>query len=113
MRDGDEAVVPGGKTAELLIHLALHAGAPVSVDRLLDDLWVGAPTRRNTLQAKVARLRRALGGMVEAADGGYQLAVPRSAVDALRVLDGAEPPPAGDLLPGAGEWATPIRAQLE
>src|SRR4051794_41860918 len=51
--------IPGGKTAELLVRLALDAGRTVSADRLLDDLWAGAPTQRNTLQAKVARLRRA------------------------------------------------------
>ena len=46
-------------------------------DRLLDDLWAGAATRRNTLQAKVARLRRALGdpAAIAGGDGGYRLAV--------------------------------------
>jgi predicted ATPase/DNA-binding SARP family transcriptional activator len=112
-RDGEPVTVPGGKTAELLVHLALHAGETVSADRLLDDLWAGTPTRRNTLQAKVARLRRALGDVVEGADGGYRLAVPRDAVDALRVLDAAEPAPAGDLLPAAGDWAAPHRTELE
>jgi predicted ATPase/DNA-binding SARP family transcriptional activator len=112
-RDGAQVTVPGGKTAELLVHLALHAGEAVSADRLLDDLWTGAPTRRNTLQAKVARLRRALGDVVESTEGGYRLAVPRAAVDALRVLDGAEPAPPADLLADAGDWAVPHRTQLE
>ncbi len=57
-RDGEPVAVPGGKTAELLVHLALAAGTPVRADRLLDDLWAGTPTNRNTLQQKVARLRR-------------------------------------------------------
>src|SRR3954470_466619 len=102
-RDGDAVAVPGGKTAELLVYLALHAGTTVNADRLLDDLWAGAPTRRNTLQAKVARLRRARGGGVERADGGDRLPVPRGAVDALRVLDGAAPAPAGHLLAVGGD----------
>ena len=59
-RDGQPVTVPGGKTAELLVRLALDAGTPVSADRLLDELWGGAATRRNTLQSKVTRLRRAL-----------------------------------------------------
>src|SRR4051795_4209421 len=87
-RDGEPLAVPGGKTAELLVHLALAAGAPVRTDRLLDDLWGGAPTNRNTLQQKVARLRRCLGdgSLVPGGDGAYELAVEREAVDAHRAL---------------------------
>jgi len=48
-RDGEPVLVPGGKTAELLVRLALEAGTFVRVDRLVDDLWAGAPTSRNTL----------------------------------------------------------------
>ena len=46
------------------------------------------PTSRNTLQSKVARLRRALGdpAAIDGGDGGYRLAVEPDAVDALRVL---------------------------
>ena len=62
----------------------------MSADRLVDDLW-GADainTRRNTLQSKVARLRRALGDpeAIVSGDGGYALAVDPAAVDALAVL---------------------------
>ena len=60
-RDGGPVAVPGGKTAELLVRLALEAGTFVRADRLLDDLWAGGADSRNTLQQKVARLRRALG----------------------------------------------------
>ena len=45
------------------MRLALDAGLLVRTERLLDDLW-GADavtTRRNTLQSKIAKLRRALG----------------------------------------------------
>jgi predicted ATPase/DNA-binding SARP family transcriptional activator len=110
-RDGEPVAVPGGKTAELLVRLALEAGTFVRADRLLDDLWAGEPTSRNTLQQKVARLRRAAPGLIETGDAGYRLAVEPAAVDALRALDadafGA------DLLPAAGDWAGPYRAQLE
>ena len=54
-RDGQPVPVPGGKTAELLVRLALDAGTTVSADRLLDELWGGTATRRNTLQSKVAQ----------------------------------------------------------
>ena len=62
-RDGERIPVPSGKTTEVLIRLALDAGAVVRADRLIEDLW-GAEadaTERNTLQAKVSLLRRALG----------------------------------------------------
>lgn len=61
-RDGTVIPIPAGKTTELLIRLALDAGVPVRVDRLIDDLWgaEGVPTQRNTMQAKVSKLRRAL-----------------------------------------------------
>ena len=87
-RDGQLLPVPGGKTAEVLVRLALEAGVVVRADRLIDDLWAGAATRRNTLQSKVARLRRALGdpSAIVGGDGGYELAVEPDAVDALRVL---------------------------
>ena len=62
-RDGKLLAVPAGKSTELLIRLALDAGAPVRVERLIEDLWGsdGVATERNTLQAKVSKLRRALG----------------------------------------------------
>jgi len=131
-RDGHPVAVPGGKTAELLVRLALDAGTTVSADRLVDDLWAGASTRRNTLQAKVARLRRAV---PEAIEGTYRLGVEPDQVDALCVLrdaaagakrlDGGDEHGArelstaalerfrGELLPAAGDWAAPHRSQLE
>ena len=37
-RDGIRVPVPGGKTAELLVRLALEAGVRVRTERLIDDL---------------------------------------------------------------------------
>ena len=73
----------------MLVRLAVEAGVLVRTDRLVDDLWAAeaVTTRRNTLQSKIARLRRALGAPVIASgDGGYTLAVEPSEVDALAVL---------------------------
>ena len=136
-RDGRPLAVPGGKAAEVLARIALEAGATVRADRILDDVWAGAATRRNTLQAKVALLRRALGdpSAIAGVDGGYRLAVAPGDVDALRVLrDAAEAArrlDAGDArgaaalsaaalglyrgepLAAAGDWAAPHRARLE
>src|SRR6185295_6264421 len=135
-RDGTPVAIPRGKTAELLVYLALAAGTPVRADRLLDDLWAGIPTNRNTLQQKVARLRRSLGdpSLVAGGDDGYRLAVETVTVDAHRVLrdvhsatalfdDGDNAAAAavcaaalslfrGDVLPSAGDWAAPQRARL-
>ncbi len=88
--DGRHVPVPSGKTSELVVRLAMEAGAPVSADRLVDDLWSagGRSTRRNTLQSKVAMLRRAFGNptVITNRDGGYALAVQPSDVDAIAAL---------------------------
>ena len=140
-RDGDRVPVPGGRTSELLVRLALEAGVFVGAERLVDDLWAAEAinTRRNTLQSKVARLRRALGDpqAIAAGEGGYKLAVEPSAIDALAVLRdavtasqllaagderGAADLSAsalarfhGDVLAAAGDgdWATVHRARLD
>ena len=94
-------------------------------------------TSRNTLQSKVARLRRALGdpSAIASGEGGYKLAVEPAAVDALAVLrdaaTAAQRLDAGDdrgaaelsaaaleryrgeVLPATGDWAAPHRARLE
>ena len=140
-RNGRLLSVPGGKTSELLVRLALDAGELVRTDRLLDDLWAagGVTTRRNTLQSKVAKLRRALGDppVIVSGDGGYALDVEPADVDALAVLahtaaaaqlvdDGDDRAAAdlcastltlfrGDVLhaAGDGDWVEAPRARLE
>src|SRR4051812_34802139 len=129
--------VPGGKTSELLVRLALEAGVFVRADRLVDDIWAGAVTNRNTLQAKVARLRRGLAdpSAIVSGEGAYKLAVEPEEVDALCVLRdtaaAAQRLDAGDhrgaaelsataleryrgeVLPSTGDWAAPHQARLE
>jgi predicted ATPase/DNA-binding SARP family transcriptional activator len=88
---GRRVKVPSGKPSELLVRLALDAGEVVRADRLIDELWAAGAlsTRRNTLQSKVAMLRRALGepDLIVNSDGGYALAVEPSEVDALAAMD--------------------------
>ncbi|MGV8910038.1 MAG: BTAD domain-containing putative transcriptional regulator [Propionicimonas sp.] len=140
-RDGRLVPVPGGKTSELLVRLALEAGLFVRADRLIDDVWAAGAlnTRRNTLESKIAILRRALGDprVIASGDRGYSLAVEPSDVDALAALgrvatasrlleDGDDRRAAdlctstlklfrGDLLlaAGDGDWVNPHRARLQ
>ena len=122
------------------MRLSLEAGLLVRSERLIEDLWAGAvSTRRNTLQSKVAKLRRALGDptVIASSDGGYKLAVEPSEVDALavirhaaaasRLLDAGDDRGAADLsasalqmyrgdvlqAAGDGEWVEPYKAQLD
>jgi predicted ATPase/DNA-binding SARP family transcriptional activator/tetratricopeptide (TPR) repeat protein len=139
--DGRFVTVPAGKTSEVLVRLALEAGIGVRADRLVDDLW-GADafvTRRNTLQSKIVKLRKALGdpSAVASVDGGYRLDIDPHEVDALLVADrlaevtalvdrGDDEAAAtlctstrllfrGEVLIGAGDggWVVPHRARLE
>jgi predicted ATPase/DNA-binding SARP family transcriptional activator/tetratricopeptide (TPR) repeat protein len=140
-RLGERIPVPAGKPTEVLIRLALDAGVMVRTDRLIADLWgaVADTTARNTLQTKVSRLRRALGGAAVVSGGrsGYTLEVEPAAVDAIEVLRLAEA--TKDLLnagaaesaletctralamfrgealcdAGEGDWLVPHRVRLE
>ena len=140
-REGQLIAVPAGKTSELLVRLALDAGSPVRTDRLVEDLWGddAVRTSRNTVQSKIAKLRRALGDplVVVGGDGGYTLTVDPDQVDAVAVLRHAAEATAllgdgdhqganelcaatlqmfrGNLLASAGdgEWAIGHRARLE
>jgi predicted ATPase/DNA-binding SARP family transcriptional activator len=138
-RDGAAVPVPGGLTSELLVRLALEAGTTVRADRLVDDLWGDfVETRRNTLQSKVAKLRRTLGAeAIVTSEDGYRLVVEPIDVDALAVIgdvvaasrmfdEGDDASAAalcatalelfgGEVLPtaGAGDWVTPHRVRLD
>jgi predicted ATPase/DNA-binding SARP family transcriptional activator len=85
--DGPVAIRSARQRA-VLAALALHAGRPVPVARLVDAVWPDDPpsSARNSLQSHVARLRAVLGGphTVVLDPAGYRLDVPPDAVDALR-----------------------------
>ena len=87
LREGVRLAVPAGKTTQVLVRLALDAGQVIRTDRIIDDLWPGE-TARNTLQAKVSKLRRALRdpGCITGSGAGYCLAIEPRCVDALEVL---------------------------
>ena len=63
VRQDDRPVpITGAKERALLAMLLVHANEPVTVDRLIDELWgeTPPPTARKSLQVRVATLRRAL-----------------------------------------------------
>src|SRR5262245_8754315 len=88
VRDGEPLRLEGRLRRSLVALLILHAGEPVSSDRLIEALWPGYDAgARARLQVYVSQLRKLLGGDAEALvtrPGGYSLAVSPDAVDALR-----------------------------
>jgi DNA-binding SARP family transcriptional activator len=100
--------LPSGRGRALLALLALHAGEPVSADRLMDELWGEdpPPTARTVVHGLVSRLRRVLepriaksraGGLLQTLGSGYRLAIEPDAVDAhrfKRLIDEARGAPA-------------------
>ncbi|MCP2339950.1 BTAD domain-containing putative transcriptional regulator [Actinomadura rupiterrae] len=88
---GVPVAIPEAKVRALLADLLVRPGAPVSADRLIDDLWGDRPPGNpaNALQAKVSMLRRVLGReRVVRAAAGYRLVV--DDVDAERFTSLAE-----------------------
>ena len=102
-REGRPVQIEGAKERALLALLLLRAGEPVSVDRLIDELW-GAPppaTARKSVQVRVAGLRRALGGDVLLTRGdGYLVRLEPNQLDLNRfeqlLSDGRDALAAGD-----------------
>src|SRR5687767_3672098 len=89
---GRPVAVPGAKERRLLAILVAAHPTAVSVDRLLDDLWEGAPppSAAKSLQAHVVRLRTSLepdrprgspGRYVVRSPAGYVLTLARSGID--------------------------------
>src|SRR4051794_12684211 len=86
--DGDAVAVGGTRLRALLAVLALHAGRPVSAERLAVSLWGDdvEPGAVKAIQVYVSRLRKALGdaAVVETTAGGYRLLIEPEELDAER-----------------------------
>src|SRR5919206_3245064 len=87
--DGRALALGGAKPRALLAMLALHANAPVSVDRLIEGLWGESPppSAHKVVQVLVSQLRKQLvgsGAEIVTRGRGYELRVDPDAVDALR-----------------------------
>lgn len=89
-RDGAWHRVGAAKCRSLLALLVLNAGWPVSVDRLIEELWPdGSPaTAVGLVHSYVARLRRALGDangeLVRTISPGYEFAATPGDLDHVR-----------------------------
>jgi DNA-binding SARP family transcriptional activator len=99
--DGHERAVSGRRERVLLAALTAGRRSVVPTDRLVEDLWDGnpPPTAATALQVCVSRLRsalepgrrpRAASSVIFTARGGYELCLPREAVDADRFADTVE-----------------------
>lgn len=94
--DGGRRVrLPSGRGRALLALLVLHAGEPVSADRLIDELWGEdpPPTARTVVHGLVSKLRdvlepgrreAGLGSVLQTFASGYRLKIELEAVDAHR-----------------------------
>lgn len=82
--------VTGAHRRKLLALLASRPGRVVSVDVIVDTLWMDdpPPSATKTVQSHVLRLRRSLsdanGDLIATVPGGYRLAVDRRVLDAER-----------------------------
>jgi DNA-binding SARP family transcriptional activator/tetratricopeptide (TPR) repeat protein len=102
--DGQVLALSGERERTLLATLALAAGQPVSVSRLIDALWGDHPpaTAVNTLQVHVSNLRKKLAGAggadnLPSVPEGYALRVGPDEIDAAvfaRLVDGTTGEPA-------------------
>src|SRR5256885_15608721 len=85
--DGRSIPLAGPKQRALLALLLLARGRPVASERLIEEIWNGAPpeTAAKSVQVYVARLRKLLGdGRLVTRERGYQLVVEPGELDADR-----------------------------
>ncbi|GAA4220484.1 DNA-binding SARP family transcriptional activator [Streptosporangium album] len=86
LRGDGEILVPAPKHRAVLAILAINAGRPVSVERIIEELWQGVEPKfaRKTLQGYVWRLRRVIGGDLLTRGGCYELRGAPQETDAAR-----------------------------
>jgi YVTN family beta-propeller protein len=85
--DGRSAPLARGHERALLALLAINAGRPVAVDRLIDELWGGEPPDHaaKSVQIYVSRLRKSLGSEhIATTSAGYLLRLDPGALDRAR-----------------------------
>jgi predicted ATPase/DNA-binding SARP family transcriptional activator len=126
-KDGVEVPITAAKRRGVLAILLLHANEPVSVERIIDELWDERPpaTAKKAAQQYVLQLRKAIGGSaIEWSPAGYVLHVDADALDRDRferllaegraLLERAEPARAAEVLRSAlALWRGPALADFQ
>ena len=82
--DGRAVEIGRGRESALLALLLLHRNEAISRDRIVDELWSGAPPEnaRKSVHIYVSRLRKSLGAdRIETTPAGYRLRTERDEVD--------------------------------
>jgi DNA-binding SARP family transcriptional activator len=122
-RDGEPLRLGGGKPRMLVADLALHLGEPVSVDRLIDDLWGERPPKSapHAIETYVSQLRK-LDLALPNKPPGYVLELEPDRLDTVRftertaegcALIESDPESAGAILRGAlSLWRGPALADF-
>jgi predicted ATPase/DNA-binding SARP family transcriptional activator len=107
--DGGPIAVTGARRRALLLRFLLSANQAVSAERLVEDLWDGAPPggARSTLASHVSLLRGVLGPRrIRSAAGGYLLRVDAGELDVISFEAGAA---AGAAAVRRGDPASAVR----
>src|SRR5437870_9098831 len=74
--DGQRMPIARGRESVLLALYAIHAGQPLAVDRLVEELWEEGPPEHaaKSVQIYISRLRKALGNdRIVTTGAGYVL----------------------------------------
>ena len=85
-RNGASVAVGGPKQRSILAMLIANQGRPVSLDRIVDDLYDDDSSggARRSVQTFISLIRKEAGDIIAKDRGGYVLAVDAAAVDAFR-----------------------------
>jgi DNA-binding SARP family transcriptional activator len=123
VENGRPIALGGSKQRTLLALLLLHANEPVSRDRLIDELWDGAPpdTAATALQVHVSQLRKSLGReTIATRPPGYLVEVEPERLDSERFASlveeaRAQPPEAAATVfrEALRLWRGPVLADLD
>jgi DNA-binding SARP family transcriptional activator len=123
VENGRPIALGGSKQRTLLALLLLHANEPVSRDRLIDELWDGAPpdTAATALQVHVSQLRKSLGRETIATRApGYLVEVEPELLDSERFASlveeaRAQPPEVAATIfrEALRLWRGPVLADLD
>lgn len=75
-RDGQVVNLPSARQRSLLAVLVVHAGEPLSRDRLIEELWGEQPPSSavSALHVHISKLRQLLDGLLVRVPAGYVLA---------------------------------------